>query len=73
MSFAGAEIFVREHACVRAEIFFGHFLICAAERNFDFSAHVFDKKNISTIDIFTERSNIKENSALLQLAVHIYH
>jgi hypothetical protein len=31
MPFAGAEIFVREHACVRAEIFFGHFLICGAE------------------------------------------
>ena len=31
MPFAGAEIFVREHACVRAEKFFGHFLICGAE------------------------------------------
>ena len=31
MPFAGAEIFVREHACVRAEIFFDHFLICGAE------------------------------------------
>ena len=31
MPFAGAEIFVREHACVRAEFFFGHFLICGAE------------------------------------------
>ncbi len=31
MPFAGAEIFVREHACVRAENFFGHFLICGAE------------------------------------------
>jgi hypothetical protein len=31
MPFAGAEIFVREHACVRAENCFGHFLICGAE------------------------------------------
>ncbi len=25
------------------------------------------------VHVFAERSNIKENSALLQLAVHIYH
>ena len=31
MPFAGAEIFVREHACVRAENFLGRFLICGAE------------------------------------------
>ena len=31
MPFASAEMFVREHACVRVEHFFGHFLICGAE------------------------------------------
>jgi hypothetical protein len=31
MPFAGAEFFVCEHACVRAENILGHFLICGAE------------------------------------------
>jgi hypothetical protein len=31
---AGAGILVRDHACVQAEIFLGHFLIGGAERNF---------------------------------------
>ncbi len=56
-------------------IFF--YLIWLAERILDFSAHVFacafDKKILQQFDVFIERSNIKKNSALLQLAVHIYH
>ncbi len=30
MPFAGAEVFLCEHACLREEIVLGHFLICGA-------------------------------------------
>ncbi len=50
MPFAGAEVLVREHACVRAEHF--GIIFSFAERNFDFSAHRFDNIYILYIYIY---------------------
>jgi hypothetical protein len=71
MPFAGAEIFVREHACVRAENFFWSFFYLRI--GILIFPHMYSTiKIFQQFDIFTECSIIKENSALLQLAVHIY-